>query len=69
MGIKEKWENRKIEKKESSLGQMSFSAQMTFLCERITMPKRGGLNWAFLKSQQKLNPKHEPNFTQTTSNK
>jgi hypothetical protein len=31
--------------------------------ERITTTKRG-VNWAFLKFQQKLNPKHEPNFTQ-----
>jgi hypothetical protein len=38
------------------------------MCERITMPKRA-VNWAFLKFQQKLNPNHEPNFTQTTSNK
>jgi hypothetical protein len=36
--------------------------------ERITMPKRG-VNWAFLKFQQKLNPKYEPNFTQITNNK
>jgi hypothetical protein len=30
------------------------------------MPKRGGggVNWAFLKFHQKLNPKQEPNFTQ-----
>jgi hypothetical protein len=26
--------------------------------------QEGGVNWAFLKFQQKLNPKHEPNFTQ-----
>jgi hypothetical protein len=31
--------------------------------ERIMMPKRG-VNWAFLKDQQQLNPKQEPNFTQ-----
>jgi hypothetical protein len=36
--------------------------------KRITMPTRG-VNWAFLKFQQKLNPKHEPNFTKTTNNK
>jgi hypothetical protein len=32
--------------------------------ERITMPKRGGVNWTFLKILQILNPKQEPNFTQ-----
>jgi hypothetical protein len=36
------------------------------MCERITLPKRM-VNWAFLKFQQKLNPKHEPNFTQTSN--
>jgi hypothetical protein len=30
--------------------------------ERIMMPKKG-VNWAFLKIQQQLNPKQEPNFT------
>jgi hypothetical protein len=32
------------------------------------MPKRGG-ELGFYKTQQQLNPKQEPNFTPTTSNK
>jgi hypothetical protein len=39
-----------------------------FDAERITMPKRGG-ELGFSKIQQQLNPKQEPNFTPTTSNK
>jgi hypothetical protein len=33
-------------------------------CDNHDAQEGGGVNWAFLKNQQQLNPKHEPNFTQ-----